>query len=117
MPSATEDVEITSTTSRSCTTTPNGDRNSSKKKKKKKVIDDTYLGDQMVLAAQVVASEISKISKTLNTEEDMRDLFLAAMGEVNELNNVEKAIYGSKIMGHVEHMTIFLNSKPELHYD
>ncbi|KAK9121822.1 hypothetical protein Syun_019439 [Stephania yunnanensis] len=115
MPSANEDVEITSTTSRSCTTTPNGDKNPSKKKKK--VNNNTYLGDQMALAAHVVASEISKISKMLHTEQDMRDLFLDPMGEVNELNNVEKTIYGSKIMGRVEHMTIFLKLKPELHYD
>ncbi|KAK9135755.1 hypothetical protein Syun_015085 [Stephania yunnanensis] len=63
MPPATEDVEITSTTSWSHTTTPDGNGNPSKKKKK--VNNDTYLADQMVVAAQVVASEISKISKAL----------------------------------------------------
>ncbi|KAK9093118.1 hypothetical protein Syun_028029 [Stephania yunnanensis] len=42
MPFVTWDMEITSTTSRSCNTTLNGNGNSSKKKK---VSSDTYLRD------------------------------------------------------------------------
>ncbi|KAK9128436.1 hypothetical protein Syun_017233 [Stephania yunnanensis] len=97
------------------TTTPDGNGNPSKKKKNK-VIGDTYMADQMVVAGQVVASEI-KVSKALNVEHEMCVLFLATMGEVNELNDVEKANYGSKIMGRVEHMTVFVNLKSELRYD
>ncbi|KAK9107091.1 hypothetical protein Syun_023102 [Stephania yunnanensis] len=114
MPPIVGEVEKTSITSLSCTTTLDGNGNPSKKKK---VSGDTYLANQMVLAAQVVASEISKVSKALNTQYEMRVLLLDAMEEVNELNDVEKAIYGSKIMVRVEHMTIFLNLKPELCYD
>ncbi|KAK9167858.1 hypothetical protein Scep_003049 [Stephania cephalantha] len=115
MPPAAEDVEITFTTSRSRTTTPDGNGNPSKKKKKVSI--DTYPANQMVVAAQVVASEISKESKALNTEHEMRVSFFAAMGEVKELNDVEKAIYGRKIMARVEHMTVFVNLKPELRHN
>ncbi|KAK9121885.1 hypothetical protein Syun_019502 [Stephania yunnanensis] len=111
----TEDVEITSTTSWSHTTTPDGNGNPSKKKKK--VSGDTYLADQMVVTTHVVASETSKVYKTLNTKHEMCVSFLAAMGGVNELNDVEKTIYGSKIMARVEHMVVFLNLKLELCYD
>ncbi|KAK9116477.1 hypothetical protein Sjap_015424 [Stephania japonica] len=115
MPYAIEEVEMTSTTSRSRTTTHDG--NGNPYKKKNKVSGYTYLGNQMVVAAQVVASEISKLFDALRMEHSMHTSFLAAMGEVNELNDVEKAIYGSKIMRRVEHMAVFLNLKPELRYN
>ncbi|KAK9121839.1 hypothetical protein Syun_019456 [Stephania yunnanensis] len=58
MPPTTKDIEITSTTSWSRFTTPDGNGNPSNKKKK--VSSDTYLADQMAVAAHVVWSEISK---------------------------------------------------------
>ncbi|KAK9114288.1 hypothetical protein Syun_021085 [Stephania yunnanensis] len=78
------------------TTTADGRGNEAKKKRK--VSNDVYIGDQMVVAAQIVANEISKVTSVIRVEHDLRDSFINAMVEVHELTDVERAIYGSKIM-------------------
>ncbi|KAK9162549.1 hypothetical protein Syun_003451 [Stephania yunnanensis] len=67
----------------------------------------------MVAAAQIVANEISKVTSAIRVEHDLRDSFINAMAEVHELTHVERAIYGSKIMGRVELMAAFMTLQPE----
>ncbi|KAK9107656.1 hypothetical protein Syun_023667 [Stephania yunnanensis] len=96
----TKEFDATPTSSRMRTTTADGRGNETKKKRK--VSNDVYIGDQMVAAAQIVANEISKVTSVIRVEHDLRDSFINVMAEVQELTDVERAIYGSKIMGRVE---------------
>ncbi|KAK9107711.1 hypothetical protein Syun_023722 [Stephania yunnanensis] len=82
-------------------------------KKKRKVSNDVYIGDQMVAAAQIMANEISKVTSAIHVEHDLRDSFINAMAEVYELTDLERAIYGSKIVGRVELMAAFMTLQPE----
>ncbi|KAK9094272.1 hypothetical protein Scep_025741 [Stephania cephalantha] len=107
----TEEFDATPTSSRTRTTMADGHGNEAKKKIK--VSNDLYIGDQMVAAAQIVANEISKVTSAIHVEHDLRDSFINAMAEVHELIDVEKAIYGSKIMGRVELMAAFMTLQPE----
>ncbi|KAK9151264.1 hypothetical protein Syun_009573 [Stephania yunnanensis] len=111
MDTTTEEVEITSNFIEVLNYYPRCKWESYQKKKK--VSGDVYLRDQMVAAAQVMANEISKVKNAINTEHNMRNSFIASMGEVVELTDMEIAIYGSKIMGRVELMAAFLFLKPE----
>ncbi|KAK9094093.1 hypothetical protein Scep_025562 [Stephania cephalantha] len=90
-----------------------GDGRGNEAKKKRKVSNDVYIGDQMVAATQIVANEISKVTSVIRVEHDLRDSFINAMAEVHELTDVERAIYGSKIMGRVELMAAFMTLQPE----
>ncbi|KAK9134682.1 hypothetical protein Syun_014012 [Stephania yunnanensis] len=104
-------IGATPTSSRTRTTTADGRGNEAKKKRK--VSNDVYIGDQMVAAAQIVANEISKVTSAIRVEHDLRESFINAMAEVHELTDVERAIYGSKIMGRVELMAAFMTLQPE----
>ncbi|KAK9114159.1 hypothetical protein Syun_020956 [Stephania yunnanensis] len=106
-----EEFDATPTSSRTRTTTADGRGNEAKKKRK--VSNDVYIGDQMVEAAQIVANEISKVTSAIRVEHDLRESFINAMAEVHELTDVERAIYGSKIMGRVELMVAFMTLQPE----
>ncbi|KAK9162512.1 hypothetical protein Syun_003414 [Stephania yunnanensis] len=106
-----EEFDATPTSSRTRTTTADGRGNEAKKKRK--VSNDVYIGDQMVAAAQIVANEISKVTSAIRVEHDLRESFINAMAEVHELTDVERAIYGSKIMGRVELMAAFMTLQPE----
>ncbi|KAK9098579.1 hypothetical protein Syun_025624 [Stephania yunnanensis] len=107
----TEEFDATPTSSRMRTTTADGRGNEAKKMRK--VSNDVYIGEQMVAAAQIVANEISKVTSAIRVEHDLRDSFINAMAEVHELTDVERAIYGSKIMGCVELMAAFMTLQPE----
>ncbi|KAK9121600.1 hypothetical protein Syun_019217 [Stephania yunnanensis] len=107
----TEEFDATPTSSRMRTTTADGHGNEAKKKRK--VSNDVYISDQMVAAAQIVANEISKVTFAIRVEHDLRDSFINAMAEVHELTDVERVIYGSKIMGRVELMAEFMTLQPE----
>ncbi|KAK9169366.1 hypothetical protein Syun_001506 [Stephania yunnanensis] len=107
----TEEFDATPTSSRTRTTTADGRGNEANKKRK--VSNDVYIGDQMVAATQIVANEISKVTSAIRVEHDLRDSFINAMAEVHELTDVERAIYGSKIMGRVELMSAFMTLQPE----
>ncbi|KAK9094704.1 hypothetical protein Scep_026173 [Stephania cephalantha] len=106
-----EEFDATPTSSRTRTTTDDGRGNEAKKKRN--VSNDVYIGDQMVAAAQIVANEISKVTSAIRVEHDLRESFINAMAEVHELTDVERAIYGSKIMGRVELMAAFMTLQPE----
>ncbi|KAK9128697.1 hypothetical protein Syun_017494 [Stephania yunnanensis] len=106
-----EEFDATPTSSRTRTTTADGRGNEAKKKRK--VSNDVYIGDQMVAAAQIVANEISKVTSAIRVEHDLRESFINAMAEVHELTDVERAIYGSKIIGRVELMAAFMTFQPE----
>ncbi|KAK9135572.1 hypothetical protein Syun_014902 [Stephania yunnanensis] len=107
----TEEFDATPTSSRTRTTT--ADRRGNEAKKKRNVSNEVYIGDQMAAAAQIVANEISKVTSAIRVEHDLRDSFINAMAEVHELTDVERAIYGSKIMGRVELMAAFMTLQPE----
>ncbi|KAK9107356.1 hypothetical protein Syun_023367 [Stephania yunnanensis] len=107
----TEEFDATPISSRTQTTTADGRGNEAKKKRK--VSNDVYIGDQMVAAAQIVANETFKVTSVIRVKHDLRDSFINAMAEVQELTDIERAIYGSKIMGHVELMAAFMTSQPE----
>ncbi|KAK9121345.1 hypothetical protein Syun_018962 [Stephania yunnanensis] len=107
----TEEFDATPTSTRTRTTTADGRGNEAKKKRN--VSNDVYIGDQMVAAAQIVANEISKVTSAIRVEHDLRDSFINAMAEFHKLTNVERAIYGSKIMGRVELMTTFMTLQRE----
>ncbi|KAK9143106.1 hypothetical protein Syun_012506 [Stephania yunnanensis] len=107
----TKEFDATPTSSRTRTTTADGRGNEAKKKRK--VSNDVYIGDQMVAATQIVANEISKVTSAIRVEHDLRDSFINAMAEVHELTDVERAIYGSKIMGRVELMAAFMTLQPQ----
>ncbi|KAK9168518.1 hypothetical protein Syun_000658 [Stephania yunnanensis] len=106
-----EEFDATPTSSRTRTIMADGRGNEAKKKRK--VSNDVYIGDQMVAAAQIVANEISKVTSAIRVEHDLRESFINAMAEVHELTDVERAIYGSKIMGRVELMAAFITLQPE----
>ncbi|KAK9106535.1 hypothetical protein Syun_022546 [Stephania yunnanensis] len=105
-----EEFDATPTSSRTRTTTADGRGNEAKKKRK--VSNDVYIGDQMVAMAQIVANEISKVTSAIRVEHDLRESFINAMAEVHELTDVERAIYGGKIMGRVELMVAFMTLQP-----
>ncbi|KAK9087025.1 hypothetical protein Syun_029419 [Stephania yunnanensis] len=107
----TEEFDATPTSSRTRTTTADGSGN--KAKKKRKVSNDVYIGDQMVAAAHIVANEIFKVTSFIRVEHYLSDSFINAIAEVHELTDVERAIYGSKIMGRVELMAAFMTLQPE----
>ncbi|KAK9093076.1 hypothetical protein Syun_027987 [Stephania yunnanensis] len=106
-----EEFDATPTSSRTRTTMADGRGNEAKKKRK--VSNAVYIGDQMVAAAQIVANEISKVTSAIRVEHDLREYFINVMAEVHELTDVERAIYGSKIMGRVELMAAFMTLQPE----
>ncbi|KAK9098047.1 hypothetical protein Syun_025092 [Stephania yunnanensis] len=106
-----EEFDATPTSSRTRATAADGRGNEAKKKRK--VSNDVYIGDQMVAAAQIVANEISNVTSVIRVEHDLRESFINAMAEVHELTDVERAIYGSKIMGRVELMAAFMTLQPE----
>ncbi|KAK9169481.1 hypothetical protein Syun_001621 [Stephania yunnanensis] len=107
----TEEFDATPTSSRTRTTTADASENQAKKKRN--VSNGVYIGDQMVAAAQIMANEISKVTTAIRVEHDLRDSFINAMAEVHELTDVERAIYGNKIMGRVELMAAFMTLQPE----
>ncbi|KAK9160524.1 hypothetical protein Syun_006865 [Stephania yunnanensis] len=106
-----EEFDATPTSSRTWTTMADGRGNEAKKKRK--VSNDVYIGDQMVAAAQIVANEISKVTSAIRVQHDLRESFINAMAEVQELTDVERAIYDNKIMGRVELMAAFMTLEPE----
>ncbi|KAK9134257.1 hypothetical protein Syun_013587 [Stephania yunnanensis] len=108
---STEKFDATPISSRTRTTT--ADASGNQAKKKRNVSNDVYIGDQMVAAAQIMANEISKVTSVIRVEHDLRDSFINVMAEVHELTDVERAIYGSKIMGRVELMETFMTLQPE----
>ncbi|KAK9121035.1 hypothetical protein Syun_018652 [Stephania yunnanensis] len=105
----TEGFNATLTSSRTRTTT--ADANGNQAKKKRKVSNDVYIGDQMVVVAQIMANKIFKLTSAIRVEHDLCDSFINAMAEVHELKDVERVIYGSKIM--VELMAAFMTLQPE----
>ncbi|KAK9121036.1 hypothetical protein Syun_018653 [Stephania yunnanensis] len=107
----TKEFDATPTSSRTRTVTDYASGNQAKKKRK--ASNDVYIGDQMVAAAQIVVNEISKVTSAIRVEHDLRNSFINVMVEVHELADVERAIYGSKIMGHVELMAAFMTLRPE----
>ncbi|KAK9168990.1 hypothetical protein Syun_001130 [Stephania yunnanensis] len=107
----TEGLDATPLSPRTRTTTTNASGNQAKKKRN--VSNDVYIGDQMVAAAQIMENEISKVTSVIRVEHDLRDSFINVMAEVHELTDVERAIYGSKIMGRVELMATFMTMQPE----
>ncbi|KAK9151230.1 hypothetical protein Syun_009539 [Stephania yunnanensis] len=107
----TEEFDATPISSRTRITTDDGLGNEAKKKRK--VSNDVYIGDQMVAAAQIVANEFSKVTSAIRVKHDLRDSFINVMAEVHELKDVERTIYGSKIMGRVELMAAFMTLQPE----
>ncbi|KAK9113849.1 hypothetical protein Syun_020646 [Stephania yunnanensis] len=106
----TEEFDATPTSSRTRTTT--ADASGNQAKKKRKVSNDVYIGDQMVAATHIMTNEIFKVTIVICVEHDLRDSFINAMAEVHELTDVERAIYGSKIMGRVELMEAFMTLQP-----
>ncbi|KAK9161124.1 hypothetical protein Syun_007465 [Stephania yunnanensis] len=106
---ALEDVEDVANDSSNNSNYGNGNPS-----KKKKVTGDMYSWDQMLAVTYVMVSEIAKVSNAINTEHNMSNDVVAARGKVVELFDVEKAVYGSKIMGRMDYMAAFPSLKAEL---
>ncbi|KAK9116240.1 hypothetical protein Sjap_015187 [Stephania japonica] len=98
-PIAPEYVEFTQETSRSQSVTSEVTSNPNKRKKR---TSDGGVAD-MITAAQILGSELSKasndISAAINANRDMRHLVVAAMEKVLEILEVDKTMYNAKIMG------------------
>ncbi|KAK9091173.1 hypothetical protein Sjap_024350 [Stephania japonica] len=91
-PIAPEDVEFTQETSRSQSVTLEVTTNPNKRKKR---TSDGRVAD-MITAAQILRSELSKASNdinvAINADRDMRHLVVAAMEKVLEISEVEKTM-------------------------
>ncbi|KAK9155841.1 hypothetical protein Sjap_003321 [Stephania japonica] len=114
-PIAPEDVEFTQETSRSQSVTLEVTTNPNKRKKR---TSDGGAAN-MITAAQILGSELSKASNdicaAINANRDMRHLVVVAMEKVLEISEVEKTMYNAKIMGRPELMHAFLSCKSPFH--
>ncbi|KAK9142660.1 hypothetical protein Syun_012060 [Stephania yunnanensis] len=106
-----EEVDTTPTSSRTRIAMADGSGNQAKKKRM--VNNDVYIGDQMVATTQIMVNKISKWLVPFVLNMTCVTFFINAMAEVHELTNVDKSIYGSKIMGRVELMAAFMTLQPK----